>query len=206
MTADFGGTIVFPDADGDGVPDRSDNCRFVANADQSPVATPLIVPPLPVTLTSCLDHAIGYPFAADRCDGGPVTVTNDAPALFKVGPNIVTWTATDAKSRTASATQTVTIVDTTPPTVYCTPTNPTGSSFRVSAYDICTLSPVIRLGNVVLTDGETIMINETGQPGVRLHNVLAGGIKHFHVGRGEAVVTATDESGNVGSVACPVPR
>ena len=207
LTADLAGTIAFPDADNDGVPDRSDNCRFVANPDQSPVATPLVVPPPNLTLTSCLDHSIGIAFAADRCEGGPVSVSHDAPALFKVGPNTVTWTARDAVGRTASATQIVTIVDTTPPTVSCTATNPTGTSFRVSAYDICTESPVIRLGTVVLAEGETIMINETGRPGVRLHNVLGStGIRHFHVGPGEAVITATDESGNVGTIACAVPR
>lgn len=207
ITANLAGTILFPDADGDGVPDRSDNCRFVANADQSPVPTPAIKPPPDITLTSCLDHTIGIAWAADVCDGGPVTTTNDAPALFKPGPNVVTWTARDALGRTATATQTVTIVDTTPPTVTCTATNPTGSSFRVSASDICTQSPVIRIGTFVLSEGETIMINETGQPGVRLQNTLGpGGVRHFQVGRGEAVITATDESGNVGTAVCSVPR
>ena len=116
MTTDVAGTIVFPDTDHDGVPDRSDNCRFVANADQSPVPTPTITAPPNVTLHSCLDHHLGIANAADVCDGGPVTVSNNAPAQFLTGPNTVKWTAVDGKSRSADAFQTVTIVDTTNPT------------------------------------------------------------------------------------------
>ena len=206
-TVTLAGTITFPDADSDGVPDRSDNCRFTANPDQSAVATPVVTPPPPVTLTSCLDHNIGAASAADVCDGGPVTLSNDAPALFKPGPNIVTWTALDQLGRTGTATQTVTVVDTTAPVVTCTATTPTGTSFRVSASDVCTQAPVIKLGPYVLSEGETVMINETGQTGVRLQNTLGpGGVRHFHVGHGEAVITATDESGNVGTVVCSIPR
>jgi hypothetical protein len=54
----------------------------------------------------------------------------------------------------------------------------------------------------VLTNGETIKINETGQPGVRLIGEVAGGIRHFHVGKGQGVITATDGSNNVTSVVC----
>src|SRR5439155_2912080 len=39
LTANLTGTIHFPDTDGDGVPDRGDNCPFVANPAQGPVAT-----------------------------------------------------------------------------------------------------------------------------------------------------------------------
>ncbi len=282
ITADIAGTILFPDTDGDGVPDRSDNCRFVANADQTPVPTPTITAPANVTLASCLSRNFGVAKSADVCDGTPVVVTSNAPLQFALGPNTVLWRAEDGLNRVATANQIVTIVDTTaptftavppdvhlndcgpanlgtptatddcagtvtftnnglpkyyvgttpvtwtahdvsgnqstaiqnvivvdtvPPTVFCTPTNPTGTSFRVSAIDSCTGSPVIRLGSYVLTEGEVILINETGQPGIRLQNVVgADGIRHFQVGRGEAIITATDESNNVGSVTCSVPR
>src|SRR2546427_11818398 len=39
ITVNLSGTISFPDSDGDGVPDRADNCRFVANPDQTLVDT-----------------------------------------------------------------------------------------------------------------------------------------------------------------------
>lgn len=45
------------------------------------------------------------------------TVTHDAPATLPVGTTIVTWTATDASGNSASATQTVTVSDTTAPSI-----------------------------------------------------------------------------------------
>jgi len=277
LTVDLSGTIVFPDADGDGVADRADNCRFVANPDQSPVATPTIAAPAGLTLASCADHQIGVAKAADVCDGGPVIVTNNAPTTFVTGSNIITWTAHDAKLRTASdtqnvtvvdttppvytfippdlhenncgpvdlglptatddcagtvsftnnspgyflvgttpvtwvahdasgnttnATQTVTVVDTVPPTASCVPDGPPGGTFKVSAFDACDV-PVIRLGTFVLAQGERIKIEEVGQSGVTLINdVGPDHLRHFHVGKGENVITATDASHNVGTAIC----
>ncbi len=280
LTADLTGTIVFPDSDGDGVPDRTDNCKFTANPTQASVATPTITPPPATTLASCLSRDFGVAAAADVCDGTAVAITNNAPLQFVLGANLVTWRAVDGLTRVATGTQTVTIVDTTPPTftsvppnvfmnncgpanlglptatddcagtptfsnnappifyvgvtpvtwtatdvsgnertavqtvtvvdevpptVTCVATNPPGSSFRVSSTDACLGAPVIRLGSHVLADGEVIMINETGQPGVRLLNTVGPDrIKHFQVGRGEAIISATDASNNVATVACPV--
>ena len=72
----------------------------------------------------------------------------------------------------------------------------------VTAFDSCA-APIIRLGSFVIANGETIKINQTGQPGVRLMNdVSADHIRHFQVGRGEGIITATDPSGNVGTALC----
>ena len=59
QTAEIFGTNAFPDADGDGVKDPSDNCPLAPNPNQAPVATPVIIPPPDLTLQSCLDHRIG---------------------------------------------------------------------------------------------------------------------------------------------------
>ena len=278
LTADLTGTIVFPDRDADGVADRNDNCPFVANRTQAPVATPVVTPPFGLTLASCADNRIGRAIAADVCDGGPVILTNNAPSPFAVGPNvvtwtgedakhrlgaatqivtvvdttdpiftsvppdvsrnncgpaplglptatddcagtvgftnnapasfpvgttIVTWTATDASANQATATQSVTVVDTVAPTVACVPAGPPGGTFRVTATDACTTTPAIRLGSFTIANGERIKINEVGKSGVKfIGTVGPDHIRHFHVGKGEAVIVATDPSSNAGSAIC----
>ena len=64
----------------------------------------------------------------------------------------------------------------------------------------------MRLGKLVLGNGELINITRSRQPGVRLvggdndHHHLR--IRHFLVGPGENVIKATDSSGNVGTAIC----
>jgi hypothetical protein len=206
VSADVAGTMTFPDSDADGVPDRVDNCVFFANPDQSPVPTPTIDAPPDITLASCLERSIGVATAKDVCDGGPVAITNNAPAQFPDGTTIITWTATDSKGRTATDTQKVTVLDTVKPTVSCTAMHPVGTSFVVAGSDICG-GVVLTLGSYVIGNGEQIKIQETGQPGVRLQNVVsADGIRKFLVGKGESVILATDGAGNTSTAACVYPK
>ncbi|TCK64033.1 putative secreted protein (Por secretion system target), partial [Winogradskyella wandonensis] len=58
---------------------------------------------------------LGTPTTADNC--GVATVTNDAPATFPLGTTTVTWTVTDNAGLTATATQSVTVNDTTAPVI-----------------------------------------------------------------------------------------
>ena len=279
LTATLSGTIVFPDTDGDGVPDRNDNCPFFANREQERVPPVIRVPPA-VTVASCVAPRIGPALGWDICRDLPATVTNDAPDPFRPGPNAVTWTAVDAQGHVSTVGQTVTVVDTTPPVFTSVPADitlndcgpaPTGvptaeddcegspivtggdapasfpagatdvtwtasdkfgnratatqtvtvndsvapavsclpaarsiGYFRVVASDACTGSPAIRLGEFMLADGETIWIRRTRRPGVRLRRGTRDGVKRFLVGPEGAVITATDQSANVGSAACPV--
>jgi len=62
-------------------------------------------------------------------------------------------------------------------------------------------TPVIRLGTFVPAQGEIVQIQESGQPGVRLVNNISGdNLRHFQVGKGEAVIPATDAANNVATV------
>src|SRR5207244_2055650 len=49
------------------------------------------------------------------------TVTNNAPSVYALGTNIVTWTVTDGSGNTNSCTQRVIVRDTTNPTIFCPP-------------------------------------------------------------------------------------
>ena len=76
---------------------------------------PTITAPVDVTVNvdaaSCeaTGVALGTPTTADNCS--VASTTSDAPAAFPLGDTVVTWTVTDGTGNTATATQTVTVVD-----------------------------------------------------------------------------------------------
>jgi len=48
---------------------------------------------------------------------GVTSITNDSPSAFSLGETTVTWTATDAAGNSVTATQKITVIDTTAPTI-----------------------------------------------------------------------------------------
>jgi len=150
---------------------------------------------------NCGPVDLGLPTATDDC-AGTVTFSNNSPGYFLVGATPVTWVAHDKSGNTTNAIQTVTVIDTTPPTVTCVADSPQGGTFKVFAFDACDV-PAVRLGSYVLAIGERIKIDEVGKPGVTLVNdVGSDHIRHFHVGKGEGVIVATDASHNSASATC----
>jgi hypothetical protein len=100
------------DTDHDGVPDVTDNCPAIANPSQSRVIAPTLLAPPAVTLTHCSASEaalIGQPQVVDNCGAAPVTVMNDAPAVFPLGTTVVTWTASDGAGNVNKTTQLVTV-------------------------------------------------------------------------------------------------
>jgi hypothetical protein len=65
---------------------------------------------------------IGLASATDNI--GVVNLTNDSPGSFPVGTTTVTWTATDAAGNEGTATQLVTVTDTTDPVITLTGADP----------------------------------------------------------------------------------
>jgi hypothetical protein len=93
------------DSDQDGVGDDVDNCPLVPNPAQELIPSPvLVLQPAPA---SCNLAAIVSPLAEDVCFGGPVTVTSNASGSAQLGTSNITFTATDSRGRTATATQTL---------------------------------------------------------------------------------------------------
>jgi hypothetical protein len=115
---------------------------------------------------------LGTPTTSDSFD---VTVTNDAPADFPVGTTTVTWTAKDVNGNESTATQLVTITDTTKPVFTFVPEDKTVEATAVSTS--------IELEMAEATDIFSVAIS---------NNAPAT----FRVGRTTVTWTATDANGN----------
>ena len=89
------------------------SCSFDVTV--SDAQAPSITAPPNVTAECGAPVSLGSASATDNCPG--VTVSNSAPGSFPLGTTTVTWTANDAHGHTATATQTVTVVDSTLPSI-----------------------------------------------------------------------------------------
>jgi len=78
---------------------------------------PVITPPADITTEATAVQTPVVIGTATATDIFAVSVTSDAPATFPVGTTVVTWTARDANGNTSTATQNVTVVDSTPPSI-----------------------------------------------------------------------------------------
>jgi hypothetical protein len=100
--------------------------------------------------------SIGTAVAVDVCDA-TLTVQSDAPADYPLGDTTVTWTSSDDDGNEGSATQTVTIEDTTPPDLTVTLSesvlwSPDHKLVEIEAIidvsDICDASPTVELVSI----------------------------------------------------------
>jgi hypothetical protein len=120
---------------------------------------PTLVAPADVTVEQATRAGTVVPLiptATDICDAD-VVITSNAPEIFPLGVTSVTFTATDDSGNKASAMTTVTVVDTTPPTISVTLSPNTIWSpnhkmvtirATVMAEDICDASPVKTLTSI----------------------------------------------------------
>ena len=118
---------------------------------------------------------IGSPNTFDLVE--VVSLTNDAPNNFKLGVTLVTWTARDAAGNTATAIQSITVRDTTKPTL----TAPTDVIFEATS----ATENVVSLGNPESSDAVSNVIITNDAP------------KTFPIGETTVTWTATDSSGNI---------
>src|SRR6185369_14019344 len=153
------------------------NCQqLVVVRDQTP---PTITCPANVIAAAnsgcaATNVVLGTPVTTDNC---AVSVTNNAPASFPLGTNVMTWTATDAGGNTANCQQLVIVRDQTPPTITC-PTN-----LDVTANSGCNATNVA-LGAPVTADNCGIATVTNNAPAI------------FPSGTNLVTWTAVDNSGN----------
>ena len=84
--------------------------------------TPIAITcPAPITAeaTSSAGAAVTPGIATVSGGVGAVTVTSPAAGVYPLGDTVVTYTATDSASHSASCTTDIKVVDTTPPTITC---------------------------------------------------------------------------------------
>ncbi|MBN1449268.1 MAG: HYR domain-containing protein, partial [Bacteroidetes bacterium] len=86
-------------------------------------SNPVVIAPADITINTGADQcavpltdvSLGSPTVTDNCT---TTIDHDAPASFPIGTTTVTWTATDASGNSGSASQSVTVIDATPPVLF----------------------------------------------------------------------------------------
>ena len=122
---------------------------------------------------------IGTATVYDTVDPNP-TVTSNTPQSFEVGTTTITWTATDSSNNSATATQRITIQDTTPPDI----TAPADASFTTTDTSI------------VLTSANysTATATDLVDPAP---TITSNAPSSFQAGQTTTITwTATDSSGN----------
>ncbi|MGI0010577.1 MAG: beta strand repeat-containing protein, partial [Nitrosopumilaceae archaeon] len=139
---------------------------------------PIIIIPDDVTIeaSSQTNNLVSLGDAKADDNVGVTTITNDAPAAFAVGKTIVTWTATDAAGNVATASQTVTVVDATNPSIL------SPEDISVEATD--PLQNFVTLGNATTSDAVGVVTITNDAPAA------------FAFGETIVTWTATDAAGN----------
>src|SRR6185436_11414177 len=122
---------------------------------------------------------LGSLIAGDNC-GGVVTVTNDAPASFPAGTNLVTWSATDSSGNTATCVQTVIVTDNLPPVI-----TTCAAQVSVAVNNGACAATNVNLGSLIATDNCGGAVTVT-------NNAPAS----FPAGTNLVIWTVSDVSGN----------
>ena len=132
---------------------------------------------------------IGLATAIDNSDPNP-TITNNAPSSFSLGITTIIWTATDDSGNYSTATQTVIIQDTTPPTL----TIPNDITIEATGEQT-----TVNIGTATVTD--LVDQNPT---------ITNNAVTSYPYGITTIIWTATDSSGNISTkiqtVTIPDPR
>jgi len=184
----------------------ADNFGNSANSTQTvtiiDTTAPTIIPPADVVIEAQDESsnvvAIGVADASDIV--GVISIDNDAPNVFSLGDNLITWRAADASGNFATATQKVSIIDSTPPTITAPPAvqveatspldnivvlgNGTASDF-IGIASITNDAPLVfpvgqttitwtatDLGGLSATDSQTVTVVDTTSPSISIPSII----------------------------------
>jgi hypothetical protein len=218
--------------------DGAGSCnRYSMTIGAEDVTPPVVTPPDPVTL-ECNSPGgipgddpdivtwIASATAEDECDGPIAAIENDAPGFFPSacppgGETEVTFSATDGSGNEGSESSSITVVDSTAPSVTCAVASSTlwpvnhkmvdvGLTF--DAEDICDAAP---LAFAVSVSSDEHPAEQPGSGGpVHCPDAVIGGdlsveLRAERSGEGDGrvyliTVSATDNCGNVGTCQVPV--
>ncbi|HMU10995.1 MAG TPA: S8 family serine peptidase [Ferruginibacter sp.] len=136
--------------------------------------------------------SLGTPTVNDNC--GVVSVTNNAPAVYNIGVNYVTWTVTDKSGNTRSCVQRVTVNDAQLPTITC-PANVIANTGPVCASTPVTVPAPVFNDNCGVQKLTWVMTGVTsgGSPLTGINFVPT---MNYATGVSSITYTVTDLSGN----------
>ncbi|MEI7595781.1 MAG: LamG-like jellyroll fold domain-containing protein [Bacteroidota bacterium] len=171
-------TVVWTVTDGSGNTSTANQIITVVDNINPTITAPSALDITTNSACFATNVALGTPIAADNCST-PI-ITNDAPSDFPLGTTTVTWTATDAGGRTATATQTVNVTDNVNPIAI--------------AKDIAI--DLDATGNVTITADD---INNASTDNCSILSIEASktAFDCSNLGENAVTLTVTDESGNV---------
>jgi hypothetical protein len=108
-------TVTWTATDGSGNTATSTQTVTVVDSQMPTIITPSNVIVKANASCSATGVDLGTPTTTDNCS--VALLANDAPAIFELGNTTVIWTVTDGSGNTATANQTVTVVDDQNPTI-----------------------------------------------------------------------------------------
>jgi len=106
---------------------------------------------------SASNVSLGQPTVSDNCGIG--SVTNDAPATFAVGTNVVTWTVTDVNGNGNSCQQQVIVIDSQAPVIACP------SNLSLNADQGACSATGVNLGQPTVADNCGVSVLTNDAPG-----------------------------------------